>query len=77
MEREGESPAVQERSEALTGGREGGVERPGLVERPAVADRDDDLVALEGLEAELADLDEDLARVDRDADEPADPVPGT
>ena len=40
-------------------------------------DRDDDLVALEGLEAELADLDEDLGRVDRAADELAGPPPGT
>jgi len=39
--------------------------------------RDDDLVALEGLEAELADLDDKLAQVDRAADEPADPPAGT
>ncbi len=53
------------------------MEREGESAAAPEADRDDDLVALEGLEAELADLDEDLARVDRDADEPADPLPGT
>ena len=53
------------------------MEREGESPRRRRPDRDDDLVALEGLEAELADLDEDLARVDRDADEPAGPLPGT
>jgi hypothetical protein len=47
------------------------------VERPGEQDRDDDLVALEGLEAELADLDDALAQVDRAADELAEPPSGT
>jgi hypothetical protein len=52
-----------------------GMEREG--DRTVVPDRDDDLVALEGLEAELADLDDALAQGDRAADGPADPPSGT
>jgi hypothetical protein len=62
---------MPERNGALTGGREGAVERPGMQER------DDDLVALEGLEAELADLDDALSQVDRSTDEPAEPPTGS
>lgn len=40
-------------------------------------ERDDDLVALEGLEAELADLDDALGQVDRAADESTGPPTGS
>jgi hypothetical protein len=46
-------------------------------ERPGMQERDDDLVALEGLEAELADLDDALSQVDRSTDEPAEPPTGS
>ena len=71
MEGEGERPGGPERNGALTGGREGAVERPGGPERDA------DLVALEGLEVELADLDDALSQGDRAADGSADPPTGS
>jgi hypothetical protein len=46
-------------------------------ESPGMQERDDDLVALEGLEAELADLDDALGQVDRAADESTGPPTGS
>lgn len=39
----------------------------------ALGDRDEDLVALEGLEAEFSDLESELARVEPSREGPAEP----